>query len=106
MRAYRLSKTAAAVLSSALGLPLAAQEAAPVYETPQAALEALFGAVLAGDAQAAVAAMDPAAADLVEADDPEAVADTLSDLAGLYLEGYRFVPQGSDAVVIELGEDG
>ena len=50
--------------------------------------------------------MDPAAADLVQADDPEAVAETLSDLAGLYLEGYRFVPQGLDAVVIELGEDG
>jgi hypothetical protein len=106
MRAYRLSTAAAAVLSSTLALPLAAQGAAPVYDTPQAALEALFDAVAAGDAEAAVAAMDPAAADLVAADDPEAVAETLSDLAALYLEGYRFVPQGSDAVVIELGADG
>ena len=106
MRAYRLATAAAAVLSSALALPLPAQAAPPVYDTPQAALEALFDAITAGDAGAAVAAMDPAAADLVEADDPEAVADTLSDLAGLYREGYRFVPQGSDAVVIELGADG
>jgi hypothetical protein len=106
MRAYRLTTAAAAVLSSALALPLSAQEAAPVYDTPQAALEALFDAITAGDAGAAVAAMDPAAADLVQADDPEAVAETLSDLAGLYLEGYRFVPQGPDAVVIELGADG
>ena len=105
MRASRLA-TAAALLSSVMAPPLAAQEAAPVYDTPQAALEALFGAITAGDAGAAVAAMDPAAADLLEADDPEAVADALSDLAGLYREGYRFVPQGPDSVVIDLGADG
>jgi hypothetical protein len=106
MRAYRLSTTAAAVLSSALALPLAAQDAAPIYETPQAALDALVAAISAGDAAAAVAAMDPAATDLVEAEDPEAVAETLSDLTERYREGYRFVPQGADAVVIELGKDG
>ena len=106
MRAYRLSTTAAAVLSSALALPLAAQDAAPIYDTPQAALDALVAAISAGDAAAAVAAMDPAATDLVEAEDPEAVAETLSDLTERYREGYRFVPQGADAVVIELGEDG
>jgi len=30
----------------------------------------------------------------------------LSDLTQRYREGYRFVPQGADAVVIELGADG
>jgi hypothetical protein len=105
MHAYRLTTAAAAVLSSALALPLSAQDAAPLYDTPQAALDALFSAISAGDAGAAVAAMDPSAADLMEADDPEAVAETLSDLSDLYLEGYRFVPQG-ESVVIELGMDG
>ena len=105
MRTCRLA-TAAAALSAVVALPLAAQEPVPVYETPQAALDALVAAISAGDAAAAVTAMDPAATDLVEADDPEAVADTLSDLTERYLEGYRFVPQGPDAVVIELGADG
>jgi hypothetical protein len=105
MRAYHFT-AAAAALTAAMALPIAAQDAAPVYDTPQAALDALVAAISSGDAAAAVAAMDPSAADLVEADDPDAVAETLSDLTERYLEGYRFVPQGPDAVVIALGADG
>jgi hypothetical protein len=104
MQSHALPALAAALLWSALPSPAIAE--APVYDTPQAALEALFGAISAGDAAAAVAAIDPSASDLVQTDDPAATADTLDDLATLYLGGYRFVPQGADTVVIELGADG
>ena len=51
----------AAALWSAFAIPLAAQEQAPVYATPQAALEALFGAITAGNAAGAAAAIGPSA---------------------------------------------
>lgn len=104
MQSKALPALAAALLWSASAVPVTAE--APAYDTPQAALEALFGGIAAGDAEAAAAAIDPSAADLVQTDDPAAMAETLSELTALYLEGYRFVPQGSDAVVIELGVDG
>lgn len=97
---------AAAALWSALGAPASAQDTAPVYASPQAAIEALFGAIVAGDAAAAAAAIHPSAIDLVSSDDPGATAETLDDLAALYFDGYRFVPGGEDAVIFELGDDG
>jgi hypothetical protein len=97
---------AAAALWPALVLPAAAQEGAPVYPTPQAALEALFGSIVAGDGPAAAAAIGPSANDLVESDDAEAMAETLADLADQYRGGYRFVPSGEGEITIELGEDG
>jgi hypothetical protein len=83
-----------------------AQEAAPVYPTPQAALEALFGAITAGNPAGAAAAIGPTASDLVDADDPVATTETLADLSAAYLEGYRFVPAGAGALTIALGADG
>jgi hypothetical protein len=83
-----------------------AQEAAPVYPTPQAALEALFGAITAGNPAGAAAAIGPSASDLVDADDPVATTETLADLSAAYLEGYRFVPAGPGALTIALGADG
>jgi hypothetical protein len=83
-----------------------AQDAAPVYPTPQAALEALFGAITAGNPEGAAAAIGPSASDLVDADDPVATADALADLTAAYLEGYRFVPAGPGALTIALGADG
>lgn len=83
-----------------------AQDAAPVYPTPQAALEALFGAITAGNPAGAAAAIGPSASDLVDADDPVATADALADLTAAYLEGYRFVPAGAGALTIALGADG
>jgi hypothetical protein len=83
-----------------------AQDAAPVYPTPQAALEALFGAITAGNPTGAAAAIGPTASDLVDADDPVATTDMLADLSAAYLEGYRFVPAGAGALTIALGADG
>jgi hypothetical protein len=102
MRAHPLA-LAAVVLWPALA---SAQDAAPVYATPQAALEALFGAITAGNAAGAAAAIGPSATDLVDADDPVATVETLADLSAAYLEGYRFVPGGAGAITIELGADG
>jgi hypothetical protein len=83
-----------------------AQDTAPIYPTPQAALEALFGAITAGNPAGAAAAIGPSAADLVDADDPVATTETLADLSAAYLEGYRFVPAGAGALTIALGADG
>ena len=102
---HRPAAIVAASLLSAFGLPASAQDA-PVYATPQAAIEALFGAVVAGDASAAAAAIDPSASDLVISGDAEATADTLADLARLYLDAHRLVLEGEDAIVVELGADG
>jgi hypothetical protein len=96
----------ATALCFAFALPLAAQEQAPVYATPQAALEALFGAITAGNPAGAAAAIGPSATDLVDSDDPVATVETLADLSAAYLEGYRFVPGGAGAITIELGADG
>jgi hypothetical protein len=96
----------AAALCAALATPLPAQEQPPVYATPQAALEALFGAITAGNAEAAAAAIGPSATDLLDSDDPGATAEALADLSAAYLEGYRFAPAGEGAVTIELGADG
>ncbi len=95
------------ILSSALGLsvfPAWSQTAAPVYPTPQAALDAVIAALATNDAEATLNAIDPAARDLVKADNPAAVADMMQDLLGQYNAGYRFVPQ-TDRVTILLGED-
>ncbi len=94
--------TAAALLVSTFSA--LAQGAAPVYPTPQAALEALVAALETGDADAAIRAMDPTAGDLVQADAAETAA-TMSDLLGLYRAGYRFVPTDA-GVTIALGADG
>jgi hypothetical protein len=83
-----------------------AQDTAPLYPTPQAALEALFGAITAGNPEGAASAIGPSASDLVDADDPVATADALADLTAAYLEGYRFVPAGPGALTIALGADG
>ena len=102
MRAYPFA-LAAVVLWPALA---SAQDAAPVYATPQAALEALFGAIAAGNPAGAAAAIGPQATDLVDADDPVATAEALADLSAAFLEGYRFVPAGEGALTIALGADG
>jgi hypothetical protein len=102
MRAHPLA-LAAVALWPALA---SAQDTAPVYATPQSALEALFGAVTAGNPAGAAAAIGPSATDLVDADDPVATAEALADLTAAYLEGYRFVPAGEGALTIALGEDG
>jgi hypothetical protein len=83
-----------------------AQDAAPVYATPQAALEALFGAITAGNPAGAAAAIGPSASDLVDADDPVATTEVLADLSAAFLEGYRFVPAAEGALTIALGVDG
>jgi hypothetical protein len=102
MRVHPLA-LAAVVLGPAFA---SAQDAAPVYDTPQAALEALFGAITAGNLAGSAAAIGPSAMDLVDADDPVATLETLADLSAAYLEGYRFVPAGAGAISIELGADG
>lgn len=93
----------ATLLLSASGLW--AQQAAPVYATPQDAIEALMAAVDTGNADAVLAAMDPDAGDLVHATDPDMVQQTLQDLAALYQAGYRFAPGEDQSVIIDLGED-
>jgi hypothetical protein len=90
---------------AAMSGPAIAEEA-PVYATPQAALEALFGAITAGNPAGAAAAIGPSASDLVDADDPVATTEALADLSAAYLEGYRFVPAGAGALTIALGADG
>jgi hypothetical protein len=104
MRAHPVAL--AATLCTAFALPLAAQEQAPVYPTPQAALEVLFGAITAGNPAGAAAAIGPSASDLVDADDPVATVEALADLTASYLEGYRFAPAGEGAITILLGDDG
>lgn len=94
--------TAAALLVSTFSAW--AEDLAPVYPTPQAALEALVAALETGDVDAAIAAMDPTAGDLVQAD-PAETAATIADLLGLYRAGYRFVPADA-GVTIALGADG
>jgi len=102
MRARTLALAAIALWPALVS----AQDIAPVYSTPQVALETLFDAITAGDPAGAAAAIGPSASDLVDADDPVAVTETLADLSAAYLEGYRFVPAGPDALTIALGADG
>lgn len=97
------------ILSSALLLLSASvavsQTVAPVYATPQLALESFVAAMEQGDADAAISAIDPAAGDLMKSDDPTATAAAMKDLLALYRVGYRFVPEDGDRVTIALGED-
>jgi hypothetical protein len=97
-------------LLSSLALLLSAsaalsQTAAPVYATPQLALESFVAAIEKGDADAAIRAVDPAARDLVKSEDPTATAEAMKDLLALYRVGYRFVPEDGDRVTIALGDD-
>ena len=102
---YRISTLVLVSLSSlALGHPLWAQSA-PIYNTPQAALDALVSGLETGDAQVAIDAMDPEIADLIRVEDEDITAQNLANLLEQYREGYRFVP-GENSVTIELGEDG
>lgn len=95
------------IFPAALGLaavPAWSQSTAPVYATPQDALESFIAALARNDAEAALNAIDPAARDLVQSEDPAAVAAMMQDLLSLYETGYRFVPQ-NDGVTIVLGEE-
>lgn len=83
---------------------VALAEGAPVYSSPQAALDGLVAGLEQGDADAVVAALSPDAADLVESADPAALEDTMKELVGLYRDGYRFVPN-DEGVIIEMGKD-
>ncbi|SLN16910.1 hypothetical protein ROA7450_00492 [Roseovarius albus] len=101
----RLSQIAFVTLSTVTFGQTLWADGAPVYATPQAALEALVAGLETGDAQVAVDAMDPAVADLMRVEDEGATQQNMASLLALYREGYRFVP-AENAVVIELGEDG
>lgn len=87
----------------AFGVPAFGE--APIYQTPQDALEALAEALSLGSVEETVSAVDPEALELFK--DPENPANTahIEELAGLYAEGYRFVPKG-EGLVIELGREG
>lgn len=98
----RLMATTVLILTASAA---ASQSEAPVYQTPQAALETLVAAMEAGDAEAAINAIDPAARDLVKSDDPAATAEAMKDLLALYHVGYRFVPEDVGRITIVLGED-
>lgn len=99
----RLISTTVLILTASAAV---SQTEAPVYMTPQSALESLVAAMEAGDADAAINAIDPSACDLVKSDDPATTAETMKDLLALYQVGYRFVPEEADRVSIVLGEDG
>ncbi|MEM1429715.1 MAG: DUF2950 family protein [Pseudomonadota bacterium] len=93
-----------ACVAIALGLPAFAE--APVYASPQQAVEALAAALQDGSVEAVVAVMDPDAAEFLRDPDDPANTAHLAELAALYAEGYRFVPQAGGGVVIELGREG
>ena len=97
-----LTASAALIASTA---SLWAQPSGPVYPTPQHAVEALMAAIDTGNPNAVLAAMDPNAGDIVHADDPDQVRQSLQDLAALYQTGFRFVPGEGQTVIIDLGED-
>jgi len=87
------------------GIAAADESAAPVYGTPQAALEALADALQSEEIDLVIDAIDPSAGDLVRSEDPDEMRATMADLLGQYQAGYRFVPSGADRVIIDLGED-
>ncbi|RYH09437.1 DUF2950 family protein [Tropicimonas sp. IMCC6043] len=95
---------AAALALTLVATPLAAQEA-PLYATPQDALDALLPGLAAGDPAAIGAALGPGAEALVEVSDGEIDTGALEALYADWREGYRFVPQEDGSVVIELGAD-
>lgn len=105
MRTSLISKLIASVALSVSASAAMSQTQAPVYETPQVALEAFVAAMEKGDADAAIAAIDPDARDLMKSEDPAATAEAMKDLLALYEAGYRFMPEGHDRVTIVLGED-
>jgi len=98
----RLVSPAVLLLTASAALP---QTEAPVYATPQTALETFVAAIEKGDTDAAINAIDPAARDLVKSDDAALTAEAMQDLLALYKTGYRFVPDADDRVTIALGED-
>ncbi len=97
-----LISSAALVLSASAAF---SQTEAPVYATPQMALEAFVAAMETGEPWAAIDAIDPAARDLWDSEDPAAAVKAREDLLALYRAGYRFVPEEDSRVTIVLGED-
>lgn len=89
-----------------IALPLAATaQEAPVYPTPQDALDALVAALGTGEVDAALAAIDPGAGDLIRDPDNPENTEVMGDLVAAWQEGWRFVPREDGHVVIELGAD-
>lgn len=78
---------------------------APVYPTPQAALEALVVALESENVDSAINTIDPDARDLVQSDDPAEIIVTMRKLLEQYRAGYRFVPNADGSVTIALGEE-
>jgi len=99
--------------AAALGLALLLSPAlaaaddgtAPLYATPQDALEALVAALRSAETDRVIDVIDPSAGDLVRSDDSDEQRDTMAELLDRYEAGYRFVPTGADRVVIDLGAD-
>lgn len=91
------------VLTCCLATGLHAEPAQ--FASPQDALDAMMGALEAGNG-AALKVFGEAARDFLSDGDPAEDAANRSALLELYREGYRFVPQKDGAVVIALGADG
>lgn len=100
----RMSPFVLTVCSALTAAQIVWAQETPVYDTPQAALDALVAGLASGDAEAAINAMDPGVADLMRVDDDDATAENMANLLEQYRAGYRFVP-GEDMVTIELGEE-
>jgi hypothetical protein len=77
-----------------------------VYGSPQDALDALASALGTNDPVSVAGALGAGAEDMTGALDDEIDAGALAVLHTAWREGYRFVPQSDDEVVIELGADG
>ncbi|SNS56675.1 DUF2950 family protein [Tropicimonas sediminicola] len=84
---------------------LASAQEAPVYPTPQDALETLVAALSSGETAEVVDAIGPDVTELMRPDDDVERAEDWAELLAAYGEGYRFVPLADGRVEIVLGAD-
>ncbi|NDR56357.1 DUF2950 family protein [Aliiruegeria sabulilitoris] len=101
----RLSHFAALVAFATLPLGAYAQEA-PLYPSPQEALEALVAALDVGTTDAVISALGPDSAALMRDDQSTDRVEDWAQIVAIYRQGYRFVPVEDGRVSIELGSDG
>jgi hypothetical protein len=101
MRILRL----ALVLAMLGSVPLLWAQEQKTFDTPQAALQALYDSAKADDEPALLALFGPGGKEILSSGDPVADANAREWFVADYAEAHRLVPMGANRQLVDIGRD-
>jgi Protein of unknown function (DUF2950) len=105
-RTWRTGRIAALACAAAWSvIPLAAQESARTFATPEEAVRALAAAVKAGDLPEVIALFAPYGKELAESSDPATGRQNRQIFVAAFAEGWHLVNQGASKKTLVIGNE-